>query len=92
MNELPPAFLFLAAAVLAPLFPSGPRKLVLLAVPLLAMAAVYSLPEGVHFSYSLLDQEMALLKVDRLNRIFGYIFCIISFSSRSFRPAEQRPA
>ena len=79
MSELPPAFLFLAAAVIAPLLPSGLRKLVLLAAPLLALAAVYSLPEGVLFSYSFLDQEMALLKVDRLSRVFGYIFCIISF-------------
>ncbi len=79
ITELPPAFWFLAAALLAPLFPSGPRKLVLLTAPLLALVAVYFLPEGVHFSYNFLDQEMALLKVDRLNRVFGYIFCIISF-------------
>ncbi len=79
MIELPPAFWFLAAAVIAPLLPAGLRKLVLLAAPLLALATVYSLPEGVQFSYRLLDLDMALLNVDRLNRVFGYIFCIISF-------------
>lgn len=79
MSELPPAFLFLAAAVIVPLLPSGLRKLVLLAVPLMALATVYSLPDGIHFSYSLMGQEMSLLKVDSLNRIFGYIFCIVSF-------------
>jgi len=79
INELPPAFLFLAAAVLTPFLPHGLRKLVLLAAPLLALVVVYSLPEGIHFSYNFLGQDMALLKVDRLNRVFGYVFCIISF-------------
>ncbi|MHB1398601.1 MAG: Na(+)/H(+) antiporter subunit D [Trichloromonadaceae bacterium] len=77
--ELPPAFLFLAAAVLAPLLPQGLRKWVLLAAPLLALWVVHLLPEGVHFSYNFIGQDLALLKVDRLNRVFGYIFCIISF-------------
>ena len=79
INELPPAFMFLAAAVLAPFLPHGLRKLVLLAAPLLALAVVYSLPEGTHFTYSFLGQDMALLKVDRLNRVFGYVFCIVGF-------------
>lgn len=79
MIELPPAFWFLAAAALAPLLPAGVRKLLLLAAPLLALASVYCLPEGVQFGYRLLDQDMALVNVDRLNRVFGYIFCIISF-------------
>lgn len=79
MIELPPAFIFLAAAALAPLLPAGVRKIVLLAAPLLALATVLSLPEGVSFTYSILGQDMALLKVDRLNRVFGIIFSIISF-------------
>ncbi len=79
ISELPPAFVLLAAAVISPLLPGGLRKLVLLAAPLLGLVLVHTLPEGVYFSYSLLDQDMALLKVDRLNRIFGYIFCIICF-------------
>ncbi len=79
ISELPPALWFLAAAVIAPLFPAGLRKFILLAAPLLALLTVYSLPEGIHLSFSFLDQDMALLKVDRLNRVFGYIFSIISF-------------
>lgn len=79
MIELPPALYFLAAAVLAPVLPAGVRKIVLLGAPLVALATVLSLPEGVSFQYSLLGQDMAMLKVDRLNRVFGIIFCIISF-------------
>lgn len=79
MIELPPAVFFLLAAVLVPFLPDRLRKPVLLAAPLLALVAVYALPEGTMFSYSLVQQEMHLLSVDRLNRVFGYIFCIISF-------------
>ena len=76
--ELPPAFFFLAAAALVPFLPQGARKAVLLAAPLLALATVHALPEGIHLSYNFIGQDLALLKVDRLNRVFGYIFCIIS--------------
>ncbi len=79
MIELPPALIFLTAAVLAPFLPAVVRKVLLLVVPLLALVTVFGLPEGVGFQYSFLGHEMALLKVDRLNRVFGIIFCIISF-------------
>lgn len=79
MIELPPVLFFLVAAALVPFLPAAVRKSVVLIAPLLALVAVYSLPEGTMFSYSLFGQEMNLLKVDRLNRVFGYIFCIISF-------------
>jgi multicomponent Na+:H+ antiporter subunit D len=78
MIDLPPSLLFLAAALIAPLLPSVPRKVVLLGAPLLALAAVYSLPEGMHFRFDFIGQEMTFVMVDRLNRVFGYIFCIIS--------------
>jgi multicomponent Na+:H+ antiporter subunit D len=77
--EMPPAFFFLAAAVLALLLPQGPRKLVLLLAPLLALAMVHFIPEGEYFHYNFIGQDLSLLKVDRLNRVFGYIFCLISF-------------
>ena len=79
ISEMPPAFWLLAAAVIAPLFPAGIRKVLLLAAPLLALLTVFLLAEGTHLSFSFLGEEMALLKVDRLNRVFGYIFSIISF-------------
>ena len=69
ITELPPAFLFLAAALIAPLLPSGVRKPLLLATPLLALAVVFGLPEGVHFNYSLFNLDLALIQVDRLNRV-----------------------
>lgn len=84
MIELPPAIYFLAAALIAPLLPSGARKVVLLVAPLLGLATVLSLGEGIGFTYSILDQDMAMLKVDRLNRVFGIIFCIISFLAALF--------
>ncbi len=77
--EWPPAFLFLAAAAFAPFLPGALRKTVLLATPLAALVLVHFLPEGAHLTIPFLDNELVLCKVDRLNRVFGYIFCIISF-------------
>lgn len=78
MNELPPVVFFLAAALIAPILPETLRKIVLLAAPAAALVTVFYLPEGVHLTYSFLGQDMALLQVDRLNRVFGLIFCLIS--------------
>jgi len=79
MIEMPPFFFFIAAAILTLVLPLTLRRIVLLTTPLLALVAVQTIPDGIHFGYSLLSQESHLLKVDSLNRIFGYIFCLISF-------------
>lgn len=78
MIEIPPALLFLLAALLAPLLQGILRKSLLLAAPMLALLVVHQLPEGVVTTLSFLDFDLILCQVDRLNRVFGYIFCIIS--------------
>ncbi len=78
ISNLPPALFFLAAAAIAPFLPKGLRKAVLLAAPLLALVTVWFLPEGTSWHYSLFNQDLTFLKVDRLNRVFGLIFSIVS--------------
>ncbi len=78
MIEFPPALIFLLAAALAPLLKGTLRKAVLLAAPIFALIVVHQLPEGVIATLSFNDIDLVLCKVDRLNRVFGYIFSIIS--------------
>ncbi|HPX61259.1 MAG TPA: Na(+)/H(+) antiporter subunit D [Deltaproteobacteria bacterium] len=79
MTVLPPFIFFFLAALLVPILSGRIRKAALLAAPLLALLALWYLPDGTSYNYHLLEQETSLLKVDGLNRVFGYIFCIISF-------------
>ncbi|MBZ0128142.1 MAG: Na(+)/H(+) antiporter subunit D [Rhodobacteraceae bacterium] len=76
----PVAFIFFAAAVLMLALPRGPlRAGLLLIAPIVALALVWSLPEGSLWSVRLMGLDMEFMRVDRLSRIFGLIFCIAAF-------------
>ncbi len=78
MTSLPPALFFLAAALLSAFFKGNLRRLILIAAPIAGLFAVHLMPEGTVATLPFLDMEMVLCEVDRLNRVFGYIFCIVS--------------
>ncbi|UYV36146.1 Na(+)/H(+) antiporter subunit D [Rhodobacteraceae bacterium D3-12] len=75
----PPAFLFLAAAILLPGLPMIARNIVLLAAPLLSGWMIWSLPEGALAPMAFFGFELELLRVDPLARLFGLIFSLAAF-------------
>lgn len=80
LNLMPTAFLFIAAAFLLLALPKGPlRAALLLLVPLIAGAQVWSLPEGTYGQFDLLGLTLDTMRVDKLSRIFALIFCIAAF-------------
>ncbi len=78
MTSLPPALFFLAAALLSAFFKGNLRRLILIAAPIAGLCAVHLMPEGAVATLPFLDMDLVLCEVDRLNRVFGYIFCIVS--------------
>ena len=80
LNLMPTVFLFIAAAFLLLALPKGPlRAALLLLVPLVAGAQVWSLPEGTYGQFDLLGLTLDTMRVDKLSRIFALIFCIAAF-------------
>ena len=80
LNLMPTAFLFIAAAFFLLALPKGPlRAALLLLVPLVAGAQVWSLPEGTYGQFDLLGLTLDTMRVDKLSRIFALIFCIAAF-------------
>lgn len=80
LNLMPTAFIFIAAAFLLLALPKGPlRAALLLLVPLVAGAQVWSLPEGTYGQFDLLGLMLDTMRVDKLSRIFALIFCIAAF-------------
>ncbi|MDG1530943.1 MAG: Na(+)/H(+) antiporter subunit D [Paracoccaceae bacterium] len=76
-DTIPTAFIFFAAAVLAMVVPAGrARATLLIAAPLLAIWQIWTLPIGMLTPVSFFGFEIELMRVDRLSRIFGLIFCI----------------
>ena len=80
IEAMPTFYLFLLAALGASLLPKGSmRAALLLLVPVLAALQIWSLPEGNLYQVELLGQQLELMRVDKLSRVFGLIFCIAAF-------------
>lgn len=80
LDQIPVAFLFFAAALALPLLPRGQiRGALLLAIPLIAGWHVWSIPAGNLVQYEFFDFTLDLMRVDKLSRVFGLIFCLAAF-------------
>lgn len=74
-----PSLIFIIGAVFIPVFRGRLKSGFMLLLPVLAFMTLVHIPEGRHWVFSLLDYDLILGRVDRLSRVFGYIFTIISF-------------
>ena len=80
IEAMPTFYLFVLAALGAVLLPKGSmRAALLLLVPVLAALQIWSLPEGNLYQVELLGQQLELMRVDKLSRVFGLIFSIAAF-------------
>ncbi|MDG2405146.1 MAG: proton-conducting transporter membrane subunit, partial [Paracoccaceae bacterium] len=79
-DVMPVAFLFLAAAGVLLTLPRGPlRAGLLLLVPLFAGWQVWNLPQGSFAQVEFLGLTLDMMRVDKLSRVFGLIFCLVAF-------------
>ena len=79
IDILPPPFIFIVGALIIPLLPRGLKKAYMLLLPVVGLINLMAIPEGTHFSFTLANYTLVLGEVDRLSRLFGIIFHIISF-------------
>ena len=85
IEQIPTAFLFLAAALAVPFIPAGRvRSAFLLVIPLLALWQIWGLDEGNQFSARFLGLDMELMRVDRLARVFALVFALAAFLGNLF--------
>ena len=83
-SSVPPAFVFLAAAVLIPLLPARARRLLLVATPLAGGLALWGLWGGGGFGVDLFGTRLVLLRVDSLSLLFGLLFHLAAFLGAVF--------
>jgi multicomponent Na+:H+ antiporter subunit D len=76
MIEFPSGLILVLGALLVPLLRGWLRAAWMLALPVAGFVLLYMLPEGDLLQYAAFGQELELLRVDRLSRIFGYVFFI----------------
>ena len=80
LDQIPTAFLFFIGAAALFALPQGRlRGLLLLIVPIIAAWQVWGLEIGSHQTMAFFNFELDLMRVDKLSRIFGLIFCLAAF-------------
>jgi multicomponent Na+:H+ antiporter subunit D len=84
ISAIPPSLPLLLGALLLPVCGARLRPWLVLGLPLLALALIWLLPDGVLYSAAFLDYTLEPLKSDRLSRLFGSIFAIMAFGGGLF--------
>lgn len=81
INALPPAMIMILGGLLVPLFKGRARQVWLLVLPVISFINLLQIPDGSHWVYPFLSDQILLARVDRLSLIFGYIFHLVAFLS-----------
>lgn len=76
--NLPPAIILIGGALAVPLLKGRFKRWFMMALPVIALVIVHQVPEGEHWKLGFMGWDLVLGKVDSLNRVFGYIFSLIS--------------
>jgi len=84
ISAMPPGLLLVLGALLLPLFGSRVRAALVLGLPLLTLALIWQVPDGVTLRVSFLEYELVPVSGDRLSRLFGTIFAIMAFTGGLF--------
>ena len=79
INSVPPAAIFIIGAFFIPILKGKIKSAFMLFLPVLAFFILINTPEGNHWVFSLLDYNLIFGRIDRLSRVFCYIFILISF-------------
>ena len=84
ISAIPPGLVLILGALLLPLVGPQQRAVLVLGLPLLALAMVWQIPDAVTLRLPFLGYELEPVKGDRLSRLFATIFAIMAFGGGLF--------
>ena len=76
--ELPPFVFLILGGLILPLVPRKLRAATFLLFPALALAAVWTHPNGAVVSAEFFKYELTVMRVDALSRVFGIVLSLIT--------------
>jgi multicomponent Na+:H+ antiporter subunit D len=81
---LPPALLFFLGALLLLAVKGRAKQILILLIPAATFIYLIKLSPDASLTLPFLEYELNFLHVDKLSKVFGYIFCIAAFGSFLF--------
>lgn len=88
-GALHPGLVLIAGGLLLPWLRGRVRAAAVLLLPLLALALVWRLPDGVLWQARFLDYALAPLAVDKLSRLFATIFALMAVGGGLFALGQR---
>jgi len=89
-TSFPPALVLILGAFLLPLLRGRARELLVLALPLLTLALVWSVPDGPVLTVGFLDYELVPVRGTTAGRLFATIFSVMAFAGGFFAMRQAR--
>ncbi|MDE0281759.1 MAG: Na(+)/H(+) antiporter subunit D [Gammaproteobacteria bacterium] len=86
----PPGLILIIGAFILPLVRGAVRRGVILALPVLALMAVWSLPVGTQVAIEFLDYRIAPVHATASGRLFAIIFCLMAFAGGVYAMGRAR--
>ena len=90
VSSIPPGLILIVGAFLLPLTAGAVRKGVLLALPLIALAVLWQVPDGPVLTFDFLGAQIVPLQGTILGRLFGTVFLIMAFAGGLFAMGQKR--
>ena len=87
---VPPALVFIVGGLALPFLRTGARAVALMALPLLMLWLIWTLPDGAAVNAHFLGYELTLAKVDKLSRLFAIVFAVMAFAGALFALNQSR--
>jgi len=87
---IPPGLLLILGGLVLPLLPLHLRQATLLVLPLLVLAAIWTIPDGIALRASFLGQTLVLVQGDALSRLFATVFAVMGFGGGLFALNQTR--
>jgi multicomponent Na+:H+ antiporter subunit D len=81
---LTPAFIFFIGALLLLAVKGKAKQILILVIPALGFLYVLNLSPEASITVPFMQYELNFLHVDKLSKVFGYVFCIAAFGSFLF--------
>jgi len=88
--SFPPGLILVIGALLLPLVNGRGREALVLVLPLLTLAAVWMVPDGVAWSTSFLSYTLEPVEATAAGRLFATVFSIMAFAGGLFALRQAR--
>ncbi|MEG3617996.1 Na(+)/H(+) antiporter subunit D [Magnetovibrio sp. PR-2] len=85
-----PSFILILGSLLLPMVWGWARSALILVLPLLTLACIWQVGDGVQMTVHFLDYQLELVEGSNLSRIFATIFAIMAFAGGLFALNQNR--